>query len=36
MLEGNPQPMPVSGADGKELPLDFRAFEIKTLLVTFV
>jgi alpha-mannosidase len=32
MLESNPQALPVSG---KELALDFRAFEIKTILVTF-
>ncbi|MDR1905079.1 MAG: glycosyl hydrolase-related protein [Treponema sp.] len=32
MLESNPQALPVSG---KDLALDFRAFEIKTILVTF-
>jgi alpha-mannosidase len=32
MLESNPQVLPVSG---KDLALDFRAFEIKTILVTF-
>jgi alpha-mannosidase len=32
MLESNPEALPVSG---KDLALDFRAFEIKTILVTF-
>jgi alpha-mannosidase len=32
MLEGNPKPLPFSG---KELALEFRAFEIKTILVSF-
>jgi alpha-mannosidase len=32
MLESNPQSLPVSE---KDLALDFRAFEIKTILVTF-
>jgi alpha-mannosidase len=32
MLEGNPKPLKVSG---KDLALEFRAFEIKTILVSF-
>jgi len=33
MLEGNPKPLRFSG---RELPLSFRAFEIKTVMVSFL